>query len=110
MTGMLELFALGEVGSAIGFLVSWRNNLLAKKVNYFRPPHSKKSPFDKFIRSQAGRAVSRQDHLRLRFADGLVNLVRTIVQYDAFRQCIRGLALAHSPLRQAFGRKGRESP
>ena len=47
MTGILELFAPAEMGSGIGFLVRWRNRLLARKVNYFRPPHNRKSPFDK---------------------------------------------------------------
>jgi hypothetical protein len=42
MTGILELFALVEFGSGIGFLVTWRNRLLASKVNYFHPPHNKK--------------------------------------------------------------------
>jgi len=29
MTGILELFAPVEIGSGIGFLVRWRNRLLA---------------------------------------------------------------------------------
>ena len=37
MTGILELFALLEIGSGIGFLVRWRSRLLASKVNYFHP-------------------------------------------------------------------------
>jgi hypothetical protein len=45
----------------------------------------------------------------VQFADGLVNLVRTIVQYDAFRQCVRGLVLVHSPMRRALGIKGGKS-
>jgi hypothetical protein len=45
----------------------------------------------------------------VQFADGLVSLVRTIVQYEAFRQCIRGLALAHSPMRRALRMKGGKS-
>jgi len=104
MTG-LELFALAEIGSGIGFLARWRNKTLAYKVNYFRPPHSKKSPFDQLIRRNVGRAFTTQDRLRLQFADGLVNLVRTIVQYEAFRQCIRGLVLRHSPMRLALRMK-----
>jgi hypothetical protein len=47
LTGILELFAPAEMGSGIGFLLRWRNRLLASKVNYFRPPHNRKSPFDK---------------------------------------------------------------
>ena len=37
MTGILEVFALAEMGSGIGFLVRWRSRLLASKVNYFPP-------------------------------------------------------------------------
>jgi len=107
LPGILELFALLEVGSGIGFLVSRRNKILAAKINYFRQPHSKKSPFDKFIRSEAGRAVTRQDRLRVQFADGLVSLLRTVVQYDAFRQLLRALALFHSPLRRRLRAKRR---
>jgi hypothetical protein len=45
----------------------------------------------------------------LQLADGLVNLIRKLVQYDAFRQIVRGLALAHSPMRQALRKKGGRS-
>ena len=106
MTGILETFALVEVGSAIGFLAIWRNKVLNAKVNYFRPPDNRPSPFDKVLRGKAGRAVTRQDRLRLKLADRLVNLIRKLVQYEAFRQVVRGLALAHSPLRQALRKKG----
>ncbi len=109
MTGILELFALVEVGSGIGFLANLRNRTLSTKVNYFHPPHDKKSHLDKYIRSKAGRPFTRQDHLRVRFADGLVSLIRTLVQYEAFRQCVRGLVLAHSPMRRAFRMKGGKS-
>jgi hypothetical protein len=106
MTGILELFALVEVGSGIGFLANWRNRTLSAKVNYFHRPHDKKSPLDEYVRRKAGRPFTRQDHLHVQFADGLVSLVRTIVQYGAFRQCIRGLVLAHSPMRRALRMKG----
>ena len=106
MTGILEVFALVETGSAIGFLASWRNRNLNTKVNYFRQPHSKSSPIDKILRGKVGRAVTRQDRLRLQLADGLVSLIRKLVQYDAFRQVVRGLALAHSPMRKALRKKG----
>ena len=53
MTGILELFALVEVGSGIGFLASWRNRTLSAKVNYFHQPHDKKSPLDKYVRSKS---------------------------------------------------------
>ena len=109
MTGILELFALVEAGSGISFLANFCNRTLSTKVNYFHPPHDRKSPIDKYIRSKAGRPFTRQDRLRVQFADGLVCLVRTIVQYEAFRQCIRGLALAHSPMRRAFRMKGGKS-
>ena len=106
MTGILETFALVEVGSAIGFLANWRNTVLKTKVNFFRQPNTRPSPFDKVLRGKVGRAVTRQDRLRLQLADGLVSLIRKLVQYDAFRQVVRGLALAHSPMRQALRKKG----
>lgn len=40
MTGILELFALVEMASGIGFLVRWRSRLLTSKVNYFHPPQN----------------------------------------------------------------------
>ena len=51
MTGILEAFALAEMCSGIGFLVRWRSRLLASKVNYFHPPHNRKSPIDKLVRA-----------------------------------------------------------
>ena len=110
MTGILELFALVELGSGFGFLVNWRNRTLNAKVNFFRQPSNRPSPFDKVIRGKVGRAVSKQDRLRLQLADRLVNLIRKLVQYEAFRQVVRGLALPHSPLRQALRRKGGVHP
>ena len=106
MTGILELFALVETGSAIGFLASWKNRTLNAKVNFFRQPNNKPSPFDKVLHGKVGRAVTRQDRLRLQLADRLVNLIRKLVQYEAFRQVVRGLALAHSPMRKALRKKG----
>jgi hypothetical protein len=106
LTGILETFALVEIASGIGFLASWRNKALQAKVNYFRQPNNKPSPLDKVLRGKVGRAVTRQDRLRLQLADGLVNLIRKLVQYEAFRQVVRGLALAHSPMRQALRKKG----
>jgi hypothetical protein len=100
LTGILELFALVEMGSGIGFLLRWRNRLLASKVNYFRPPHNRKSPFDKLVRTQAGPVITRQDRLSVKLADGLTVLVRRLVMLDAFRQLMRALALPHSPLRR----------
>jgi len=100
LTGMLELFALLEMGSGIGFLLRWRNRLLASKVNYFRPPHNRKSPFDKLVRSGTGPVITRQDQLSVKLADGLTVLVRRLVMLDAFRQLMRALALPHSPLRR----------
>jgi hypothetical protein len=109
LTGILEVFALAEIGSGIGFLVGWRNKVLKAKVNFFRQPNSRPSPFDKVLRGKVGRAVTRQDRLRLQLADGLVNVIRKLVQYEAFRQVVRGLALAHSPMRQALRKKGGRS-
>jgi hypothetical protein len=103
MTGILELFVLLELGSGIGFLVRWRSRLLASKVNYFRPPHNRKSPFDKLVRSQTGPVITRQDQLCVKVADGLTVLVRRLVMLDAFRQLMRALALPRSPLRRRLG-------
>jgi hypothetical protein len=100
LTGILELFALVEMGSGIGFLLRWRNRLLASKVNYFRPPHNRKSPLDKLVRARIGPVITRQDRLSVKLADGLTLLVRRLVMLDAFRQLMRALALPHSPLRR----------
>ena len=106
MTGILEVFALAEIGSGIGFLAGWRNKVLKAKVNYFRQPNNRPSPFDKILRAKVGRPSTRQDRLRLKFADALVRLIRKLVQYEAFHLLVRGLALAHSPMRQALKKKG----
>jgi hypothetical protein len=76
VTGILELFALFELGSGVGFLAGWRNKVLKAKVNFFRQPNNKSSPFDKALRGKVGRAVTRQDHLRLQLADGFVLRIR----------------------------------
>ena len=109
MTGILELFALVEIGSGIGFLATWRNRLLASKVNYFRPPHNKKSPFDKLVRAQTGRVITRQDQLCVKVADGLTVLVRRLVLLDAFRQLMRAVFLPNSPLRRSLRTKKKVS-
>jgi hypothetical protein len=88
------------MGSGIGFLLRWRNRLLASKVNYFRPPHNRKSPFDKLVRSGTGPVITRQDQLSVKLADGLTAIVRRLVMLDAFRQLMRALALPHLPLRR----------
>jgi len=103
MTGILELFVLLELGSGIGFLVRWRSRLLASKVNYFHPPHNRKSPIDKLVRAQTGPVITRQDQLCVKAADGLTVFVRRLVMLDAFRQLMRALALPRSPLRRMLG-------
>ena len=107
MSGILEGFLLLKVGSGIGFLVTWRNRLLASKVNYFHPPHNKKSPIDKLVRAQTGPVITRQDQLYVKLADGLTALVRRLVMLDAFRQLMRALALPGSPLRRKLSRRKR---
>ena len=109
MTGILELFALVEIGSGIGFLATWRNRLLASKVNYFRPPHNKKSPLDKLVRAQTGPVITRQDQLCVKVADGLTVLVRRLVLLDAFRQLMRAVFLSNSPLRRSLRTKKKVS-
>ena len=103
MTGILELFLLLKLGSGIGFFVTWRNRLLATKVNYFHPPHNRKSPLDKLVRAQTGPVITRQDQLCVKLADGLTVLVRRLVMLDAFRQLMRASALPRSPLRRRLG-------
>jgi hypothetical protein len=107
MTAILELFALLELASGIGFLVRWRSRLLASKVNYFRPPHNGKSPIDKLVRAQTGPVITRQDKLYVKVADGITVLFRRLVMLDAFRQLMRALALPGSPLRRTLSRKRR---
>ena len=107
MTGILELFALVEIGSGIGFLATWRNRLLASKINYFHSSRNKKSPFDKLVRAQTGPVVTRQDQLCVKVADGLTVLIRRLVMLDAFRQLIRALALPNSPLRRKLRNRKR---
>ena len=103
MTGIIELFLLLKLGSGIGFFVTWRNRVLASKVNYFHPPHNKKSPLDKLVRAQTGPVITRQDQLCVKLADGITVLVRRLVMLDAFRQLMRALALPRSPLRRRLG-------
>ena len=109
MTGILELFALVEIGSGIGFLATWRNRLLASKVNYFHPPHNKKSPIDKLVRAQTGPVITRQDQLCVKVADGLTVLVRRVVVLDVFRQLMRAVFLSNSPLRRSLRTKKKVS-
>jgi len=103
MTGILEMFALAEMASGIAFLVSWRKRLLASKVNYFHPPHNRKSPIDKLVRAQTRPVITRQDQLCVKVADAITVLVRRLVMLDAFRQFMRALALPRSPLRRRLG-------
>ena len=103
MTGILELFLLLKLGSGIGFFVTWRNRVLASKLNYFHAPHNKKSPMDKLVRAQAGPVITRQDQLCVKVADGITVLIRRLVMLDAFRLLMRALALPRSPLRQRLG-------
>ena len=107
MTGILELFALAEMGSGIGFLVRWRSKLLSSKVNYFHPPHNRRSPLDKPVRAQTGPVITLQDRLCVNVADGLTGIVRRLVMLDAFRQLMRALAVPGSPLRRKLARRKR---
>ncbi len=107
MTGILELFALLELGSGIGLMVRWRSRLLASKVNYFHPPQNRKSPIDKLVRAQTGAVITRQDQLCVKVADGITVLFRRLVMLDAFRHLVRVLALPNSPLRRKLARRKR---
>jgi len=105
MTGILELFILLKLGSGIGFFITWRNRLLASKVNYFHSPHNRKSPIDKLVRAQTGPVITQQDQLCVKVADGLTVLVRRLVVLDAFRQLMRAVFLPNSPLRRSLRTK-----
>jgi hypothetical protein len=107
MTGLLELFALAELGSGIGYMASWRNKVLTRRINYFHPPNNPKSQFDKLVHVKTGPVVTRQDRFCLKLADGLIALIRSLVMFDAFRQLIRALALPNSPLRRKLRSKRR---
>jgi hypothetical protein len=107
MTGILELLLLLKLGSEIGLLVTWRNRLLARKVNYFHSPHNRKSLIDKLLRTQTKPVITPQDQLCVKLADGLTALVRRLVMLDAFRQLMRALALPGSPLRRKLSRRKR---
>lgn len=103
MPGILELFALLEIGSGVAFLVRWHKRVLTDKINYFHTPHNKKSPFDRLARAQTGPVIARQDQLSVRVAGGITVLIRRLVMLDAFRQLMRALALPRSPLRRRLG-------
>ena len=105
MTGILESFALFEIGSGIGLLANWRNRVLATKVNYFHSAYNRRSPLDGLIRAETGPVITRQDRLCLKLADGITGLVRRAVMFDAFRQLVRALALPNSPLRRKLRSK-----
>jgi len=107
MTGILEVFALFETVSGIGLLTSWRNKHLAHRVNYFHAPQNRKSPLDRLIQAQTGPVVTRQDHLCMKLADGVTQMIRSIVMFDAFRKLLRALALPNSPLRRKLRRQRR---
>jgi len=107
LTGILELLLLLKLGGEIGFLVTWRNRILATKVSYFHSPHNKKSPIDKLVRAQKRPVITQQDQLCVKVADGLTALVRGLVMLDAFRQLMRALALRGSPLRRKLSRRKR---
>jgi hypothetical protein len=57
MTGKLDLFTLCKTFTGVGFLVRWRNRLLAGEVNYFHPPHNQNYPLDKLIHAQTGPVI-----------------------------------------------------
>ena len=105
MTGILELLILLKVSSGIGFFFTWRNRVLASKLNYFRQSNNKKSPIDKLVRAQTGPAITRQDQLCVKVADGLTVLVRRLVLLDAFRQLMRAVFLSNLPLRRSLHTK-----
>ena len=55
---------------------------------------------DHLVKGQTRRALSKQDRIRIEFADRVTALTRNVVLYDALRQLMRPLPLASSPLRR----------
>ncbi len=99
MTG-IEIALVLDGAVKVGSLAFWRNRVLNRKVMFYHKPENKKSILDGLVRKQTCRAITKQDRLRIKFADGITILIRTVVMYDAFRQLMRALALPNSPLRR----------
>jgi len=93
----------------VGSLAFWRNRVLNRKVMFYHRPEDKKSILDGLVLKQTRRAVTKQDRLRIKFADGITVLIRKVVMYDAFRQLVRALALPNSPLRRRLSGQRRLS-
>ncbi len=99
MTG-IEIALVLDGAVKVGSLAFWRNRVLDRKVMFYHKPENKKSILDGLVRKQTCRAITNQDRLRIKFADGITILIRKVVMYDAFRQLMRALALPNSPLRR----------
>ena len=99
MTG-IEIALVLDGAVKVGSLAFWRNRALNRKVMFYHRPEDKKSILDRLVRKQTRRAITKQDRLRVKFADGITILIRKVVMYDAFRQLMRALALPNSPLRR----------
>jgi len=99
MTG-IEIALVLDGAVKVGSLAFWRNRVLNRKVMFYHRPENKKSILDGLVRKQTCRAITKQDHLRIKFADSITILIRKVVMYDTFRQLMRALALPNSPLRR----------
>jgi hypothetical protein len=99
MTG-IEIALVLDGAVKVGSLAFLRNRALNRKVTFYHKPEDKKSILDGLVLKQTCRAITRQDHLRVKFADGITILIRKVVMYDAFRQLVRALALPNTPLRR----------
>jgi hypothetical protein len=99
MTG-IEIALVLDGAVKVGSLAFLRNRVLNRKVMFYHKPEDKKSILDGLVLKQNRRALTKQDCLRVKFADGITILIRKVVVYDAFRQLMRALALPNSPLRR----------
>jgi hypothetical protein len=99
MTG-IEIALVLDGAVKVWSLAFWRNRALNRKVMFYHRPENKKSILDGLVRKHSRRAVTKQDRLRVKFADGITILIRKVVMYEAFRQLMRAIALPGSPLRR----------
>ena len=106
MTG-IEIALVLDGAVKVGSLAFWRNKVLNRKVMFYHRPEDKKSILDGLVLKQTRRAVTKQDRLRIKFADSITILIRKVVMYDAFRQLMRALALPNSPLRRRLSAQRR---
>jgi hypothetical protein len=100
-TGLLAF--LESIGLG-GVLLQKYTTGLTQNLNYFHPPGEKKSFLDSWFKRQAGRPRTAGEKRLMQMADRLARVVRKVSQYQSFRYAVRGVCLAHSPLRRMLGK------